>query len=155
MKALLLSLIPALFATMGIPKGVTLPATDPIVLRADGAAADIAALVGELPEAERETYARLLFTWSGKESGWTTSAIGDAGKSVGILQVNVMWLGGHKVADVLKDRMLGLRIGLGVMRDAVKKCGSLRAGLGLYASGKCDGAPGLVHRRCALAGVQC
>lgn len=155
MRAMLLLLLKSLLVTMGVPSSVTLDSTHPVMVRANEATAEIATVVAGLPEAERENWARILFVWSAHESAWMADAVGDGGKSIGVMQVNAMWLGQHTTAEVLKDRALGFRIGLGIMRKLVAQCGSMAGGLGAFASGKCGGAQVLVKRRCKLAGASC
>jgi hypothetical protein len=102
---------------------------------------------------DAEQTARLLVTWGYFEAAWKADAVGDGGRSIGVMQVNSMWLGPHKVADVLASRRLGFRLGLAIMRQAIAKCGSVKSGLGAFASGKCGGAQELVERRCKLSGA--
>lgn len=148
MHAILTALVTSLL-------GMQLPASHPVALRAESAARDVVVAVEELPESERETWARLAFVFAFYESAWMTAAVGDGGRSLGVLQVNSMWLGSYSRADVLKDRVLGFRLGIRTMRRLVSECGSMSAGLGAYASGQCNGAAFLVKRRCKLAGVRC
>ena len=101
----------------------------------------------------REKTAKLLLVWAWLESAWNARAVGDGGQSIGVLQITRQWLGSSTVAEVLADRRLGLRIGLGIMRQARDKCGSVKSGLGMYASGKCGHALPIAAHRCKLAGL--
>lgn len=138
---------------------IALPGVPPA--RAWEAAQDVTFVVltdGPLPLSDdadeaREATGRLLLEWAARESALRADAVGDGGRSFGVLQVSRQWLDGHAPAEVLASRRLGLSLGLAVMRVAIAKCGSVRGGLGLYASGKCSGAPSLVARRCVAAGL--
>lgn len=104
-------------------------------------------------EESRAATARLLVVWSWRESAWKVGAIGDAGASLGAMQLNRSWLGGRD-AEVLTDRRLALRLGLALMVDLAARCGSVRGGLRAYASGSCSGnarARELVAARCKMA----
>jgi hypothetical protein len=102
----------------------------------------------------RARTARLLLVWSWKESAWRTSAEGDKGASLGVMQMNRAWLGAD-AARVLVDRRYALERGLALMHHLAVVCGSVRGGLHAYASGTCAGsirARELVQHRCAAAG---
>lgn len=100
--------------------------------------------------------ARLLLTWSHRESRWVTAAKDNAG-ACGVMQVSTWHLAGlgTSCARVRADRREGLRAGLELMRQLIAACGSVRAGLGSYAAGPCGAAPQLVAWRCHLAGGAC
>jgi hypothetical protein len=100
----------------------------------------------------RERTALLLLAWSWGESRWNAKAVGDSGRSLGVMQVNRMWLRGTPPADVLASRRVGLSLGLAHMRDSVAACGSIARGLGAYAGGRCWMAPRLVAARCSQIG---
>lgn len=100
--------------------------------------------------------ASLLVTWSYYESAWNSCAVGDAGNSLGIMQVNKMWLG-NKPKRVICDPEEGFRASLKVLDYLTKECGSEKNALYAYASGRCK-KPGskvyrLVHRRIDESGV--
>ena len=119
-------------------------------------AAAVAAVSPPLP-CGRVCTARLLLTWSFFESGWHANAIGDAGHSIGTLQIGrheLPWLR-VDAAHVLSSRRRGLAAGLAVMRRQVRECGSLARGLGAFAGRQCGDAQVLVSRRCRRAGVTC
>lgn len=105
----------------------------------------------------RAATARLLLAWSWYESRWNACALGDQGRSVGVMQVNRAWLGAD--ADrVVCDAREGYRAGLRVLRHLVGACGPMRSALAAYAGGRCQGSPkvnALVERRCAAAGAAC
>lgn len=102
------------------------------------------------PLGARVRTARILLVMAIFESAGRTRALGDGGRSCGVLQQQPYWTG--TTCDALRaDRRYALRSGLAVMRDAVARCGSIRAGLGLYAGGKCGARPDLVKLRCTIA----
>jgi hypothetical protein len=103
----------------------------------------------DVSRAELRT-AMLLLAWGWHESRWQAGA--RDGYSVGVVQVNGPWLQGYAPARVLRDRRLGWRLGLAHMRAMRDACGTVTRGLRAYASGRCDGAKGLVARRCAWIG---
>jgi hypothetical protein len=124
--------------------------------RAEGLAEDVAAVVAsERPlfvgaDAKRRT-ARLLAVWAWHESSGRADAVGDGGRACGVMQLHGQARGGVPCERILRDRRLGLRLGLRYMRQAVTYCGgSVTAGLSAYASGICRGAERvdkLVHAR--------
>lgn len=83
-----------------------------------------------------EAVASLLVTWSYYESAWNSCAVGDGGNSLGIMQVNRMWLG-KDPKKVVCDPTEGFRASLRVLDYLVQKCGSEKAALYGYASGRC------------------
>ena len=102
--------------------------------------------------------AALLLTISFYESGWKADALGDAGKSCGVMQTQnpSKWIEGATCAKVLADRKLGFRVGLAVLRHAKATCAAgapTRVWLGMYASGICGNAQVAAKKRCAPAGV--
>lgn len=112
------------------------------------------------PELRTVLTAKLLVTWSFFESGWKPDAVGDGKdgvpKSYGIMQVQNpgRFVTGATNEKVLADPVLGYRVALAVLRQAIKACGGVREGLGLYATGKhCGGASALVDKRMKLAGL--
>jgi membrane-bound lytic murein transglycosylase MltF len=124
--------------------------------RAESLASDVAAVVAtERPlfagaDARRRT-ARLLAVWAWHESSGRADAIGDGGRACGVMQLHEHARNGTPCEMILRDRRLGLRLGLRYMRQAVAYCGgSITAGLSAYASGICRGAERvdkLVHAR--------
>jgi len=157
MKTILLALLPAL---TGLPSSA-LPSSHPFVVRASSAADDLVrALDAEgVPEGpERLTWARRAFVWAYFESAYQTDALGDGGKSCGVMQVTKTGLDllkGATCESVRKDRVQGFRVGLRTMKVLIDKCGSVEAGLGAYATnGECKKGVtiGLVMRRMKLAG---
>jgi len=91
-----------------------------------------------------------LFAWS--EARWRADAVNPVTGTLGPLQVSPVHLGGVRRRDLLADRRVGLRLGLRVMVRYIALCGTVRSGLGGFASGSCRGALDLVDRRCALVG---
>lgn len=153
MKAILLALLPSL---TGLP---SLPASHPFQIRASSAADDLlSAIEAEgIPEADRATWTRRAWVWAFFESAYVTDALGDAGKSCGVMQVTstgLALLKGATCDSVRKNRVDGFRVGLRTMKHLIDKCGSVESGLGAYATnGECKkGTIGLVVRRMKLAG---
>lgn len=92
--------------------------------------------------------AALLLAWSWFESRWDPCAIGDQGRAVGIMQV-------HGATAAHCDAAAGYAAALQMLADLRTGCGSARGALSAYASGRCDGAKGLVNARCRAAGGIC
>jgi hypothetical protein len=95
--------------------------------------------------------ARILAVWAYRESAGR-SIMGDHGAACGVLQLHEQARQGHACSEILADRRLGLRLGLAWMRRMAEQCGSVRRGLGAYATGSCIGGRDLVRARCAVAG---
>lgn len=123
----------------------------------DGSALDLAvdvryvALTEAPLDADRLMTARVLAVWAYRESAGR-SVMGDHGAACGVLQLHDVARQGHACSEILADRRLGLRLGLAWMRRMSEQCGSLRRGLGAYATGSCIGGRELVRARCAVAG---
>lgn len=104
------------------------------------------------PAAAKEKLGKLLIAWSYWESSWHHNAIGDGGRSCGIMQV--MPRTGRVSCDKLRSSPeAGFRAGLGVIRYLNKTCGGLRPALGAYGSGKCGGIKKIVTQRCIKSGA--
>lgn len=123
----------------------------------DGSALDLAvdvrhvALTEQPLDDDRAMTARVLAVWAYRESAGR-SVMGDHGAACGVLQLHEQARQGHACAEILADRRLGLRLGLAWMRRMAEQCGSVRRGLGAYATGSCIGGRDLVRARCAVAG---
>ena len=123
----------------------------------DGSALDLAidvrsvAMTEEPLDNDRALTARVLAVWAYRESAGR-SVMGDHGAACGVLQLHEVARQGTPCSEILADRRLGLRLGLAWMRRMAEQCGSLRRGLGAYATGSCIGGRDLVRARCALAG---
>ena len=105
-----------------------------------------------------ETERRIALVWSFRESSWWTRAVGDGGHSFGLCQNSHAEIRDARstLHVVMRSRLEAMRVCVDTMRLARARCGgSLEAGLGLVASGKCGGASYLVRRRCRDAGVTC
>ena len=100
---------------------------------------------------DRLMTARVLAVWAYRESAGR-SIMGDHGAACGVLQLHEQARQGHACSEILADRRLGLRLGLAWMRRMAEQCGSVRKGLGAYATGSCIGGRDLVRARCAVAG---
>ena len=123
----------------------------------DGSALDLAidvrsvAMTEQPLDDDRQLTARVLAVWAYRESAGR-SIMGDHGAACGVLQLHEQARQGTPCSEILADRRLGLRLGLAWMRRMSEQCGSLRRGLGAYATGSCIGGRDLVRARCALAG---
>lgn len=162
-REVLIALLIGLLPTMGVPKGVHLPASDPFMVRSNGCADDVLEVTRELvPEAQVSTWAPIVFVFAQKESACRTNPAGfnDDGNACGVLQVHTpeKIVPGATCAKVRADRKLGLRVGLTLMLAKAKECGSIRGGLTAFAMrGECPKGwtlP-LVVQRCKLAGGVC
>jgi hypothetical protein len=114
---------------------------------------------GALINLSEEQTEKLLLLWSWYESKWDPATVGDSGRSIGVMQVNVNHLKAHGYisSEVKNSRKLGLEIGLVVMKEAIVLCRDhknlIRAGMGMYSTGRCGGAPELVTWRLKMAGL--
>lgn len=123
----------------------------------NGTALDLAvdvryvALTEQPLDDDRMLTARVLAVWAYRESAGR-SILGDHGAACGVLQLHDVARQGTPCSEILADRRLGLRLGLAWMRRMAEQCGSLRKGLGAYATGVCGGGRDLVRARCAVAG---
>lgn len=123
----------------------------------NGTALDLAidvrhvALTEQPLDDDRALTARILAVWAYRESAGR-SILGDHGAACGVLQLHDVARQGTPCAEILADRRLGLRLGLAWMRQMAEQCGSVRRGLGAYATGSCIGGRDLVRARCAVAG---
>jgi len=104
--------------------------------------------------ARRVATGRLLIVWGIYEAGGRENALGDGGKSCGVLQENPYYAGVTCTA-LRSDRRLALAKGLELMRFAAAQCGSVAGGLRAYAGGTCTARAALVALRCSRAGVSC
>lgn len=166
--AAVLTLYPSILATMGVPKAAydNLPPTHALLVRGAECAADaveVASLISS--ETARDTWARVVFVWANREGGCYADPKGsnDDGRSCGVMQV---WephkvIEGATCAKVKASRVLGMRVGLALMLQLSKRCGSIGAGLNVYSTGrdckmggaKPDAPIPLVLERLKLAGV--
>lgn len=123
----------------------------------NGSALDLAidvrhvALTEQPLDDDRLLTARVLAVWAYRESAGR-SILGDHGAACGVLQLHEQARQGTPCSEILADRRLGLRLGLAWMRKMAEQCGSVRKGLGAYATGSCIGGRDLVRARCAVAG---
>lgn len=106
-------------------------------------------LTKEDPWAARTRLGRLFVAWSYYESSWEPKARGDNGTSCGIMQMKPWYVG--KTCKELENPHVAYEASLKFLERLTKQCGTLRSALGAYASGKCDGAPTLVAKRCQIS----
>lgn len=112
----------------------------------------------------------LLVVYSFFESAWKTDAQGDCTeklpdgtvrkapcKSFGVMQVNGKFIGISTVERVLKDPILGYRVGLKIIHDVIKQCPGkdgkldIKLAMGRYETGGiCGGAMSDVEYRLAF-----
>ena len=104
------------------------------------------------PELAKEKLAKLLIAWSYWESSWHYQALGDGGRSCGIMQV-MPRTGGMTCDKMRSSPEAGFRAGLGVIRSLNKLCGGLKPALGAYGSGRCGGIQKTVEKRCKASGA--
>jgi hypothetical protein len=169
MNSAALLILPIILSHMGVPDSVKLPESHPVMIRADKAY-DYAVLAVEAeipnsPQILKDALVKRIWGWSGPESAWTVNAMGDCNdsksrtvttcRSFGLLQVMMPERWGFSRSDVLSNGVTGYRAGIRVMRHAIATCGSVKSGLGLFASGICDGAQYLVKKRCKMIGDEC
>jgi hypothetical protein len=103
------------------------------------------------PELAREKLGRLLVSWSFWESTWNHKAIGDGGRSCGIMQVMAR-THNRTCSELTASRKAGLTAGLQEMKYLVGKCGNIKSAMGAYISGKCGALPKLIEKRCKISG---
>jgi hypothetical protein len=150
LKTLLLTLAMALSG--GGAKGRATVAIDEIVNIVDSVdATELYPHLKDKPEEAKEKLARLLVGWSYWESAWDHQALGDGGRSCGIMQVNPRSIG-MTCDEIRKSPRAGMMAGFKVMRYLNKKCGGLKPALGAYGSGKCGGIKTIVEKRCSISG---
>lgn len=101
--------------------------------------------------------ARLALVWSYRESSWRTSVVGDDGRSLGLCQNSLAEIAAARSTPklVLASRVEAARVCLHTIRLGRVRCGSLRAGLGYVATGRCAPRLAIVVDRCRDAGVTC
>ena len=166
MKTILLALALKLLS-LSLP-GQHLPATHPIMVRADEAAKAIsekvALVYGDLSAEEQEKRARVAYVWAFHESGWQANPKGsnDQGAAAGLFQVHVMSVPkgvlpeGFTASGIRADIGMGAEAGLRLIKYLEEKCGSLRAGMTAFSTNGSCPTKGwtitLVTRRCAEAG---
>lgn len=102
-------------------------------------------------DAARFKMASLWVVFAFHESSFQPSALGDHGRSCGLMQVQPK-AGYPSCQQMLKNPKVAMRAGAMAMEDAIKECGTLKKGLSAYASGTCGGAKKLVEQRCKEAG---
>lgn len=148
LKTILLTLAMALSG--GGAKGRATVAIDEVVDIVDGVdATELYPHLKDKPEEAKERLARLLVGWSYWESAWDHRALGDGGKSCGIMQVNPKSIG-MSCEEIRKSPKAGIDAGFRVIRRLNQICGGLKPALGAYGSGKCGGIKKTVEKRCKL-----
>ena len=117
----------------------------------------IARWVYEAAEAEEASIddAELEMVWIAFESSGRPDARSIDGHDCSLLQLRGAARAGYSCAELADDPVLAARLWLRHLHAARLTCGSTARALGAVATGVCGGAPRLVARRCALAGVDC
>lgn len=144
--------IVALLTTVAGAEAKTLPI--------DAAARDTIAVAQSEPLPFRVSHtervrmtARIIGVWMFYESRFQARAVGDAGYSCGSLQVWRLSLPKGTCAAAIESRQAGLRWGVRVMLQHLRKCGHIRPALGAYATnGQCANNVAKVRQRCRYIG---
>jgi len=149
LKTILLTL--AMVLSGGGAKGRATVAADEVVNIVDSVdATELYPHLKDDPEEAKKRLARLLIAWSYWESAWDHKALGDGGRSCGIMQVNPKGIG--MTCDQLRSSpRAGLWAGYRVIRRLNQICGGLKPALGAYGSGKCGGIKTIVEKRCRIS----
>lgn len=130
--------------------------------RAEEAVADTVLVVdeeGPLPGLTTENTYKIVLEWQAREAALRGDLRGDFDKdgiahAFGALQIHRWAFDGHTEKEILQSRPLGIKLGMQVMRSHILRCGSVRRGLGAFATnGICGGAPSLVAWRCTKSGA--
>jgi hypothetical protein len=146
LKTILLTLAMALSG--GGAKGRATVAADEVVNIVDGVdATELYPHLKDKPEEAKERLARLLIAWSYWESAWDHKALGDGGRSCGIMQVNPRTIG-MSCDEIRRSPRAGMMAGFRVIRRLNQLCGGLKPALGAYGSGRCGGIKTIVEKRC-------
>lgn len=123
----------------------------------DAAEAAIKAAAGEHKFLGTDAAGRaaLLTAWSFYESRWDSCAKGDSGRSLGIMQVNRVWMG-SKHSTLLCNLDAGFEASVRVLDKLTEQCETPRKVLTAYATGRCistKGVNSMVEQRWAIAGL--
>jgi len=149
LKTLLLTLAMALSG--GGAKGRATVAADEVVNIVDSVdATELYPHLKDNPEEAKARLARLLISWSYWESAWDHNALGDGGRSCGIMQVNPKSIG-MTCNHLRSSPRAGLDAGFRVIRRLNQVCGGLKPALGAYGSGRCGGIKSIVEKRCRIS----
>ena len=149
LKTLLLTLAMALSG--GGAKGRATVAIDEVVNIVDSVdATELYPHLKDKPEEAKTRLARLLISWSYWESAWDHNALGDGGRSCGIMQVNPRTIG-MSCMELRSSPRTGMQAGFRVIKRLTQVCGGLKQGLGAYGSGKCGGVKSIVEKRCKIS----
>lgn len=103
------------------------------------------------PEEARNKLGRLLIAWSYWESSWMPDALGDQGRSCGVMQV-MPRKGTPTCSEMRSSAVVGYRAGLAQIRALNKICKGLKPALGAYGSGTCGSLKKVVESRCSKSG---
>lgn len=94
----------------------------------------------------------LVATGAGETRGKAATVPDRGGRAAGRYQLHAEWWQGHRPEELNADPYLDARLARDAIRVLERHCGSLRRGLGAYASGSCSGGEAYASSRCALAG---
>lgn len=149
LKTLLLTLAMALSG--GGAKGRATTAIDEVTNIVDSVdATELYPHLKDKPDEAKARLGRLLIAWSYWESAWDYKALGDGGRSCGIMQVNPKVIG-MTCEELRSSPRAGLQAGFRVLRRLNQICGGLKPALGAYGSGKCGGIKTIVEKRCRIS----
>ena len=106
---------------------------------------------------DEESRAAILTVWAYHESRWNACAVGDSGRSIGLMQVNRVWIGSARAKKVLCSAKEGMVEAMRILDTLADKCGTPRRALTAYATGRCVSGKGVnsfVESRWAQAGLK-
>jgi hypothetical protein len=112
----------------------------------------------EPPLVSKEKDALLMVGWIAHESAGRPHVDGDAGASLGAMQIGKIWLPlcGITEETLRGDRKANIACGYRVMQHLRDRCGGVKCALRAYASGRFEGtvrARQLVDHRCKESGA--
>lgn len=149
LKTILLTL--AMMLSGGGAKGRATVAADEVVNIVDSVdATELYPHLKNDPDEAKRRLGRLLIAWSYWESAWDYKALGDKGRSCGIMQVNPKSIG-MTCEEIRSSPRAGMQAGFKVIRKLTQVCGGLKPALGAYGSGKCGGIKSIVEKRCRIS----
>ncbi|NBT35824.1 MAG: hypothetical protein EBT03_09880 [Betaproteobacteria bacterium] len=101
------------------------------------AATEVAAGEHKFLGRDEASRAAILTVWAFHESRWNACAVGDSGRSIGLMQVNRVWIGQKRASQVMCNAQAGMEEAIKILDVLTEKCGTPRRALTAYATGKC------------------
>lgn len=158
-KELYMTTLPTAIAVIVATLASKDPGTEEL-LRNRGAEAAQAAIIASAGEhrflgTDAAGRAALLTAWSFYESRWDACAKGDSGRSLGVMQVNKIWMG-SKHTSLICDLSGGFTAAVRILDSLTQQCTTPRGVLTAYSSGRCSSTKGVnafVEQRWAIAGL--